>query len=436
MLDLLGAMNLSTVDGAYSVRPGRAAEEVVEEFAAALAAILGVPTAPRPVPEPQVMGGPERQDESSGPEELVGPGAAVAPDPGGAAVTATPGAAVDAELPVGPGSAETPTEPAKMTTVSGAEVARGTPPSIAPGPIELTAEAGWEVVRGDEVSVGESGPFPEEMGLRVVAVEWGSGSAEEDGAEFDGVVARLRADGVARGESAPAGSPLATSALAAESEGRRGGGREDAASDDDTIEPPMAEADEVATVRAPSCESRSTGEAAETTTPVARPPAAPATGEARGVDIGNRVARVLELQDELAAQPVSRVVLRLEDESGGVARVRLGVQGTAVEAEIALSDPGAVDRLQSRVDELSRALRRQGLDPAALRVEGAEIERTVLTGRVGGEVSGAVREVVVASSDARSDDGARDPARREFDREEPGPNQERSRREQKGEEWR
>jgi hypothetical protein len=127
-----------------------------------------------------------------------------------------------------------------------------------------------------------------------------------------------------------------------------------------------------------------------------------ATGrpETRGADFVDRVARVLELQDGLEAQPVTRVLLRLDDEGGAGGRVRIGLQGGVASAEIALADPVAAGRLQLRVDELARALSRQGLEPGALQVQ---------TG-------------------PRDESRARDPERRE-----PAWNQERSRREQKGE---
>jgi hypothetical protein len=120
-----------------------------------------------------------------------------------------------------------------------------------------------------------------------------------------------------------------------------------------------------------------------------------APGAPDGATFAHRVERGLELQDELQAQPVTRVLLRLDDEGVEGGRVRVGLQGAVVETEISLSDPQAAGRLQARADELSRALLRQGLDPGTLLVgsaaggEAGEVLRGVGAGAGAAELNGS-----------------------------------------------
>jgi len=101
------------------------------------------------------------------------------------------------------------------------------------------------------------------------------------------------------------------------------------------------------------------------------------------VGVADRVARVLELQDEVASQPISRVSVRIEGEDGVETRVRLGLRSSVIDAEIIPSDRGLADRLLYRVDELSRALERHGLTPGTIQVEegGATVLSTGTDGR-------------------------------------------------------
>jgi hypothetical protein len=92
-------------------------------------------------------------------------------------------------------------------------------------------------------------------------------------------------------------------------------------------------------------------------------------GEVRGAGGADRVARVLELRDGAEARPLSQVLLRLDDLDAGEGRVRVGVRGSAVDARIDLGDPVLAGRLGARIDDLSRALRRHGLDPETLLVQ-------------------------------------------------------------------
>lgn len=84
-------------------------------------------------------------------------------------------------------------------------------------------------------------------------------------------------------------------------------------------------------------------------------------------DAAGRAERVLEAQEAIARQPLSRVMLRLDEADGGAGRVRIDLRGTRVDADIQLMDSSAAMRLNERMGELHEALTRRGLDPELLR---------------------------------------------------------------------
>jgi hypothetical protein len=108
-------------------------------------------------------------------------------------------------------------------------------------------------------------------------------------------------------------------------------------------------------------------------------PAAPATssmstaalrdaGGVTGADVAERIARVLQLQNDAALRPLSQMVLRLDAEEGSE-MIRVGVRGTAVDAMLALRDGGTATRAQAQLGELHRALTRHGLTTDSLHVQ-------------------------------------------------------------------
>jgi hypothetical protein len=105
---------------------------------------------------------------------------------------------------------------------------------------------------------------------------------------------------------------------------------------------------------------------------------------------------VNELQDAIAAQPLSRVMLNVEGENGDSARIRMGVRGGSVGATIDMSNPVAARALEARIGDLQRALERQGLEPAALRVR----SQSGLDGTQAVRQAAAAGEVQVTASQA------------------------------------
>ena len=70
--------------------------------------------------------------------------------------------------------------------------------------------------------------------------------------------------------------------------------------------------------------------------------------------------------------------LRLDDVADPIQRLRVGLLGATVDAELDVNDPATASLMRARVDELHRALEGRGLELGALG----------LTGLSGGEAAG------------------------------------------------
>jgi flagellar hook-length control protein FliK len=102
--------------------------------------------------------------------------------------------------------------------------------------------------------------------------------------------------------------------------------------------------------------------AAPTPSPTAAAPvAAP-------LDLAGRVDQIDALRADAAAQPVSRMTLKVENAGGGEDRIRVDLRGQQVGAAIQTPDAEAAARLTSRVGELRDALSQHGLTAGAVTV--------------------------------------------------------------------
>ncbi|MDQ8153283.1 MAG: hypothetical protein P3B98_01365 [Gemmatimonadota bacterium] len=81
-----------------------------------------------------------------------------------------------------------------------------------------------------------------------------------------------------------------------------------------------------------------------------------------GPDQLARVAQIDALQEQAAAQPVSSMVLTLDDGNGGTDRVRVDVRGAGVASTIDVRDAQNASQLTARASELARALEARGLE--------------------------------------------------------------------------
>jgi hypothetical protein len=86
------------------------------------------------------------------------------------------------------------------------------------------------------------------------------------------------------------------------------------------------------------------------------------------VTAATRTAQVLALQDAKSTQPVSHMLLQLDNPTGGSDRIRVDVRGNVVGATIDVQDADSAAQLIGRSHELTQALEQRGLDSDPLRV--------------------------------------------------------------------
>ena len=155
---------------------------------------------------------------------------------------------------------------------------------------------------------------------------------------------------------------------------------------------------------------------------------------ARAVDAGARVAQVFGLQDAKAAQPMSSLLLRLDNGAGGEDRIRVDLRGTTVGASIDMRDADAAQQLAKNLPDLTRSLESRGLDTGALRVRafaaaGLHEEGVMRLATVNTE-SGRTRADTLSTASGSSTKPSRDDAQQDGPKHQPF--RQRSRREHKG----
>ena len=136
-----------------------------------------------------------------------------------------------------------------------------------------------------------------------------------------------------------------------------------------------------------------------------------------------RRAALIALQDARDAQPVSHMVLQLDNGSGGLDRIRVGLRGAAVGATIDMRDPAAAGHVADNIHQLAASLQSRGLDPDSLRVRvtaaagqfpAADLSRVVAaSGDPGARGIGTIfAQASGASSRSRGDSHGQRPAAR------------------------
>jgi len=96
-------------------------------------------------------------------------------------------------------------------------------------------------------------------------------------------------------------------------------------------------------------------------TRAAAAPRAEATAPPIGAAALDRLTRVLDLQDSAANRPMTQMLLRVENASGGTDSIRVGLRDGSVGASIGLDNRLGTD-LPGRVEDLQRALQKHGLE--------------------------------------------------------------------------
>jgi hypothetical protein len=91
----------------------------------------------------------------------------------------------------------------------------------------------------------------------------------------------------------------------------------------------------------------------------------------------DRVDRVLAAQDAARGRPLHELTMSLDGVDGGTDRIRVGVTGRSVAATIEMHDPSSAAQMSTRLEDLTRALERAGLEPEALRVASSDSRDTM-----------------------------------------------------------
>ncbi len=131
-----------------------------------------------------------------------------------------------------------------------------------------------------------------------------------------------------------------------------------------------------------------------------------------GPDQASRVAHIDALGQQAAAQPMSSMVLTMDDGNGGTDRIRVDVRGSSVASTIDVQGQQAAAELSARTGELARALESHGLESESVRVRAMAAtapSTESLRSALGGEASSA-RTLAGALSASASN-----PSRRERD---------------------
>ena len=134
-------------------------------------------------------------------------------------------------------------------------------------------------------------------------------------------------------------------------------------------------------------------------------------------DQASRVERIDTLAAQAAAQPVSSMVLTMDDGNGGTDRVRVDVRGTSVASSIEVRDQQSAAELSARTGELTRALEAHGLEADSVRVRAVAAERPgtdALRSALGGSAASTRSMAGVLNTEAsnpsrRERDDSRDP---------------------------
>jgi flagellar hook-length control protein FliK len=91
----------------------------------------------------------------------------------------------------------------------------------------------------------------------------------------------------------------------------------------------------------------------------------------RGIDMSERVAAILDVQNRAQDRPVSSLLLRLEHPELGEDRLRVDLRNNSVGATLDVANARAADQLNAHIADLRRALEAQGLEPEHLTIRHA-----------------------------------------------------------------
>jgi hypothetical protein len=162
-------------------------------------------------------------------------------------------------------------------------------------------------------------------------------------------------------------------------------------------------------------------------------PRAEATAPPIGAAALDRLTRVLDLQDSAANRPMTQMLLRVENASGGTDSIRVGLRDGSVGASIGLDNRLGTD-MPGRVEDLQRALQKHGLE-----LDNVQIRSTRNDGTEGARVASVLSDAETiktfnsrGSSDSSAQRDRQGSAQRDLPDSRSDTPRHRSRKEQKG----
>ncbi len=118
---------------------------------------------------------------------------------------------------------------------------------------------------------------------------------------------------------------------------------------------------------------------------LASPPGQPVTAAAAPTasDAAARAERVMSAMDSAPARSLSHITMSVDGANGTTDRVHVSLRGTSLDTTIDTGDARVANLLRARSDELSQALRRDGVELRELRVRAATDTNTVTAAAAG-----------------------------------------------------
>ncbi len=136
------------------------------------------------------------------------------------------------------------------------------------------------------------------------------------------------------------------------------------------------------------------------TSPASQPVIATAAPGAS--DAVARAERVMNAMDSAPARPLSHITMSVDGANGTTDRVHVSLRGTSLDTTIDTGDARVANLLRARSDELSQALRRDGVELRELRVRAAT-ETATVTAAAAGQASQSSSDASTQSRFGRGD---------------------------------
>lgn len=98
-----------------------------------------------------------------------------------------------------------------------------------------------------------------------------------------------------------------------------------------------------------------------------------------GLSPADRAARIISMYEDAPARPLSQITMSVDSGNGTMDRIQVALRGSSLNATIDAADAHGAQTMNSRADELVRALSKDGLSVESLHVRAAAATTTVGT---------------------------------------------------------